>query len=704
MQRIDYEKNLNPAQREAVFSGEGAVLVIAGAGSGKTRTLVYRVAYLVESGIPPERILLLTFTRKAAQEMLGRVEAMLQQSCQGVAGGTFHALAYRILRHYGSRIGLRSPLTVLDRKDSEELVGRIIKEKKWVKGKEVPDKKDFLDGLSRLTNRGLSWEQGRSQGWLSEWASLTKLSELHQEYEDHKSRYGLLDYDDLLTRCLQLFRQEAEVVERLAGYYQYILVDEYQDTNLLQAEIVRFLARKNIMVVGDDSQSIYGFRGAHYKNIFSFPRQFPGTRIVKLEENFRSSQPILNLANLLIGASQQRYSKCLYARFPEGDPPLMVEVPFEESQSQYVTRSLQTFHGRGIPWREMAVLFRAGHHSFNLEVLLQKENIPFRKYGGKRLVEGAHIKDVLSYLKVVLNPRDVLAWERILRLLEGVGPKKSREIIRHLEEGDDWPARLACLSQFPRLQSRLSPLAMLLQGLLDPTTASPTQALEQIWEYYRELLPGLYDEPQRRQKEIEEIIRVSYNYNDPETLLADLSLEVYEGPEGEERDGLTLSTVHSAKGLEWKVVFIIWLTEGRFPSAHSLLDPEELEEERRLLYVAVTRAKERLFLIYPQSLSPRAGGWQRNEPCPFLNDIPEEVLPRVTGADPYRGIQGSTPATPSPPARDEGFSTGTRVFHPIFGNGVVEEGPIDRKVRVFFKRYGVKVLHLDYARLERGKA
>jgi len=336
--------------------------------------------------------------------------------------------------------------------------------------------------------------------------------------------------------------------------------------------------------------------------------------------------------------------------------------------------------------------------SFNLEVFLQKEGIPFKKYGGRRFVEGAHIKDFLSYLKAAHNPLDVLAWERILKLLDGLGPKRAQEIVERLSICPDWGSRLEVFSQFPRLKSQLQDLGALFQELVaHESSLSPTQALESIWAYYKNLMPALYEEPQRRQKEIEEVIRVSYNYDETEAFLGDLSLEVYEEQDDGEKDRLTLSTVHSAKGLEWKVVFIIWLTEGRFPSTHAIMDPGEMEEERRLLYVAITRAKERLFLTYPLNLSHRDGGWQKNDLCHFITDIPEEILARR--GRPVREVKDPAPA---PKEDDEGFSKGTRVFHSLFGNGVIQEPPRERKVRVLFKRYGSKVLHLDYARLERG--
>ena len=703
MGKIDYQKNLTKTQQEAVFSPDGPTLVIAGAGSGKTRTLVYRVAWLVEKGIPPERILLLTFTRKASQEMLRRVEIMLERSCQEVAGGTFHSLAYKLLRIHGAAIGLKSPLTVLDRKDSEEIVGKIIKQKGWDKNKDRPDKKEFLELLSRIVNRGQGFEEGLSSSVFETGPSLSQLKDLNREYETFKKEHGLLDYDDLLSHCLQLFRQETQVAQKLASYYQYVLVDEYQDTNLLQAEMVRHLARGNVMVVGDDSQSIYGFRGAHFKNILDFPNQYPGTRLIKLEENFRSSQPILNLANKVISYSKERYSKCLFTRLKQGEPPRCLEVPYEEAQSQYVTQQLQEFHRQGIPWQEMAVLFRAGHHSFNLEVFLQKQGIPFKKYGGRRFVEGAHIKDLLSYLKAAHNPKDVLAWERILKLLDGLGPKRAQEIVERMAVCPDWASRLECLAQFPRLKSQLTDFSALFQALVDQPLQTPTEALELIWGYYKNLMPALYEEPQRRQKEIEEIIRVSYNYTETEALLGDLSLEVYEEQEDLEKDRLILSTVHSAKGLEWRIVFIIWLAEGRFPSTHAQMDTDEMEEERRLLYVAITRAKERLFMTCPVTLSQRDGGWQKNDLCHFIADIPEEILARQgrPGLN-HPPRVGSDVVHETQKEDDNGFSKGTKVFHPLFGNGVIQEPPRERKVRVLFKRYGSKVLHLDFARLEIG--
>ncbi len=466
---------------------------------------------------------------------------------------------------------------------------------------------------------------------------------------------------------------------------------------------------RNLLVVGDDSQSIYGFRGAHFQNILDFPRLFPGTRVVKLEENYRSSQAILNLANKIISFAPQRYSKCLRAHFPQGDPPRTLEFAYEENQSQFVVRQVRDLANRGVPLREMAVLFRAGHHSFNLEIHLQKNGIPFTKYGGQRLTEGAHIKDLLAYLKVVQNPLDSLSWERILQHLEGLGPKRARDLVDLLTPLPEWTDRSRLLLEYPRLQPQLGLLGELLWRLTEGPSA-PAEALETVWVYYQPLLSRLYEDTERRVRDIEELLRVSQGYGTLDDFLADLLLEVSESSEEAEKDRLLLSTVHSAKGLEWRVVFVIWLTEGRFPSTHARESFEELEEERRLLYVAITRAREQLFLTYPLQVSERGGQWQRYEPCRFLAGLPEDLLARAGGAPVARPFPPGKPALardprPEKPRKetpaDEGFPVGLKVFHALFGSGVVEEAPRDRKVRVLFRQYGSKVLHLDFARLEK---
>ncbi|MCU0580179.1 MAG: ATP-dependent helicase [Desulfobacterota bacterium] len=548
MAKIHYTKELNAAQLEAVQAPDGPILVIAGAGSGKTRTLVYRVAWLVEQGVDPGRILLLTFTRKAAQEMLLRVEGMLGASCREISGGTYHALAYRILRRYGSALGLSGPLTVMDRADALEAAGRLAKSLGLDKKGLLPGKKDFVELMSRIANRGEAFEPGVRR-FAPQWElQLPQLARWRQAFEEYKRSRSLLDYDDLLVLILQLFSEQPRIAEKYSQQYRYVLVDEYQDTNLLQARMVQDLVRVhgNILVVGDDSQSIYGFRGAHFQNILDFPRLFPGTRVVKLEENYRSSQAILNLANKIISFAPQRYSKCLRAHFPQGEPPRTLEFAYEENQSQFVVRQVRDLANRGVPLREMAVLFRAGHHSFNLEIHLQKNGIPFTKYGGQRLTEGAHIKDLLSYLKVVQNPLDSLSWERILQHLEGLGPKRAGEIVERLAALPDWPERIRLFREYPRLQPQLSLLGEVLATLVTGPLR-PAEALETVWVYYHPFLSRLYEDTERRVRDIEELLRVSQGYGTLDDFLADLLLEVNESQEEAEKDRLLLSTVHSAK-------------------------------------------------------------------------------------------------------------------------------------------------------------
>ena len=626
-----YQKNLNPAQLEAVQAPDGATLIIAGAGSGKTRTLVYRVAWLVEQGVDPGRILLLTFTRKAAQEMLNRVEAMMGISCREISGGTFHSLGYRILRRQGGLVGLSGHPTVMDRPDAVEIMGRLIKADGLDLLSGAPGRKDLVELISRINNRALDFDPG-VRAFAPHWENLIpRLNALRQAFEEYKQRHALLDYDDLLLYSLRLFAEHPAVARRLSEQYRYVMVDEYQDTNLLQAQMVRALiqAHGNLMVVGDDSQSIYGFRGAQVKNILEFPRDFPRARIIKLEENYRSSQAILTLANTLISFAAQRHSKCLRAHHPAGEIPRCVELTHEEAQSQFIVTQLKALQKQGISWAETAVLFRAGHHSFNLEIHLQKSGIPFVKYGGRKLTEGAHIKDLLAYLKVARNPQEALSWERILRHLEGLGPKRAGQIVGGLLALPEGEERIRFLREYPRPQPQLARLGEML-ALLADEALSPSAGLEFIWEYYRPLLPRLFEDPEYRQKDIEELLRVSNVYTDVDEFLGDLLLETpdREGDSGKER--LVLSTVHSAKGLEWRAVFIIWVTEGRFPSTHARESLEELEEERRLLYVAITRAKEKLFLTYPLQGSERGGGWQHNEASRFIAQLPEEVLRRQT--------------------------------------------------------------------------
>ncbi|MGD8981441.1 MAG: UvrD-helicase domain-containing protein, partial [Desulfobacterales bacterium] len=429
--RILYKKELNPSQLEAVNFTRGPLLVIAGAGSGKTRTLTYRVARLVEEGILPGSILLLTFTRKAAQEMLKRATQLLDDRCRRVAGGTFHSFAYAILRKYASKIGFENGFSIIDRVDSEDLISMIRKEMTGTsKSGSLPRKQTLANIFSRAVNKNMSVEDIVLNDYPQFIRHLEAIHEMSKVYQRQKAEHNFMDYDDLLIYLEMLLKKHTDVHDTICKTYQYLMVDEYQDTNKIQAQIVYLLAgtHENVMVVGDDSQSIYAFRGANFENIMRFPEIFPKTRTIQLEENYRSVEPILKLTNVIIERATRKYSKNLFTQKPGGALPLLIKAQNENSQSRFVAEKIQKLHGSGVPLSQIAVLFRASFHSFDLEIELAREGISFVKVGGFKFVESAHIKDVLAHLKVLFNPNDRISWYRILLLLDNIGPKTALDI------------------------------------------------------------------------------------------------------------------------------------------------------------------------------------------------------------------------------------------------------------------------------------
>src|SRR6266516_1864313 len=616
--RIDYAGELNRTQHEAATTLEGPVLVIAGAGSGKTRTLVYRVARLVESGVNPGQILLLTFTRKAAEEMLRRAAGLVGTSCERVAGGTFHSFANVVLRRAARHVGLEPNFTILDRGDSEDVVN-LLRSRAGLdrKDRRFPRKGAILEILSMAVNRAKPL------------ADVVTESYLHlAEHLEALDRLGLLR---------DLLRDQPEVAAQLSRTYRFIMVDEYQDTNPLQAEIVRGLAAShpNVMAVGDDSQSIYSFRGATFRNIMDFPKTFPDTRIVKLEDNYRSTQPILDLANAIIDRAAEKHTKVLRTRRAEGPPPLLVQCSDEQAQSRFVCQRILELREEGVPLDEMAVLFRSSFHSFDLELELQRADVPFVKRGGFKFIETAHVKDVLAHLRVVANPRDAVSWHRVLLLLEHVGPRTAEDMFSHLAAAADVSGAAERLAAYPRrgaYTKELGHLATLLRELA-PDTLPPGEKVAKVVGFYAPMLRHLHPEDfPKREKDLEHFVTIAGRYRSLASLLADMALEPPTDSVGDvlaadvEEGLLTLSTIHSAKGLEWNTVFVIWLVDGRFPSYQNLHDGEEIEEERRLLYVAVTRAKEHLYLSYPIDIYDRSSGMVLGQPSRFLADLPEGVL------------------------------------------------------------------------------
>ena len=629
----DYAQELNPQQLAAVEVVDGPALVIAGAGSGKTRVLVYRVARLIDVGVDPASILLLTFTRKAAQEMLGRVGLLIGPQSDRVMGGTFHSVANALLRRFGQTIGLNQGFTILDRGDSEDLINLVRAQTGLTEtGKRFPRKKTIADLFSRCANTMQSLEAVLFAEYSHFGEYLVELTKLQEAYESTKRQRQLVDYDDLLTRLRDLLTVDERARVMISETYRYLLVDEYQDTNRLQADVVRKLAatHENVMVVGDDSQSIYSFRGATFRNIMEFPALFPGTRLFKLEENYRSTKSILALANDVIKGATEQYSKTLFTQNGQGERPALVQTVGEHPQSRFVAQKILELREEGVPLDEIAVLFRSSFHAFDLELELAKRDIPFVKRGGFKFLETAHVKDVLAHLRVIHNPLDTISWNRSLLLVDGVGQKRARDLLPQLVSSE---APYEVLRQGGgRAALGLGNLASALESVAHVEDGSPSDQVSCLLDYYYPILKEQYDDYPKRIRDLEHLMVMAERYGDLDAFLADVTLEPpdesmadIEAPDRDD-ERLVLSTIHSAKGLEWRCVFVIWLVDGRFPSSYSLLTEEELEEERRLLYVAVTRAKQLLYLTFPVQVYDKVTGSVLSKPSRFLDDVSASLV------------------------------------------------------------------------------
>ena len=594
---------LNPAQYEAVATMDGPVLVVAGAGTGKTRIIEYRVLSLINRGVPPESILLLTFTRRAAREMLGRA-ASHDPLCQDVMGGTFHSFGYSIIARYANRLNYQRPITFLDEADSEQLLHRLAVRLGFT-GKEMrfPARATLKSVVSASFNRIVPIGEVLVKDYphFVHWTG--ELEQLREEYVRYKVEHNLLDYDDLLI-YLKILLEDEGVQGALSERYRYLMVDEYQDTNHLQADIVALLAKKhrNVMAVGDDAQSIYAFRGARFQNMFDFIEAFPEARLIKLEENYRSTQPILDLANAVIERARQKHTKVLRAhRDGEAHPGLLFFKDPEE-EAEWVAGQVKALWDEGVPLHHIGVLFRSMYIVRPLEVALTRRGIPYRTYGGMKFIETAHIKDLISHIKITVNPLDELAWHRVLLLIDGVGPRTAENIITQIIEAGDWRPVLSALGGRARFGKALVKLAAALEGASGEGIAF-ADAVATLADYYLPVLKNRYDDHQRRQADIDSLRQIAMTYQDAETFLLDLvAIEPAEKSLEEREDihldtrPLVLSTIHSAKGLEWDAVFVIGVADGHIPISYSYQSEEDQEEERRLLYVSITRAKHELFL------------------------------------------------------------------------------------------------------------
>ena len=633
---IDYKKHLNEAQFEAVNFDQGPLLVIAGAGSGKTRTLTYRVARLVESGIPPHAILLLTFTRKASQEMLQRASRLLDDRCENVSGGTFHSFANAMLRRYATHLGYDRSFTIIDRVDMENLIVMLKKEMGLgVKDRSFPKKGTMASLFSRSVNKVMPLEDVIYDDFPHFSAHMEALSQLYAAYTQHKNTHNLMDYDDLLIIFHRLLKEFPDIRQHISSAFEYIMVDEYQDTNQIQADIIYLLAgdRNNVMVVGDDSQSIYAFRGAEIKNILSFPDHFPGTTVIRLEENYRSVQPILHLTNQIIDQAAYKYTKTLFSRKEGGSCPRLVRTPDENSQSRFIIDQIRDLSLEGVRLNRIAVLFRAGFHSFDLEIELGREGIPFVKVGGFKFMDSAHIKDVLAHLKVIHNPDDSVSWNRILLLLEKVGPKGAARLFSDLRDTRAGHRGLEHLKLKPTITKSVEKLTSLFAAL-DPENMTIAGLGEHIVQYYQPILRHRFDDYPKRERDLEQLLTIMERYSDLETFLTDMAIEppsntiegAFSAAQPSDESRLTLSTIHSAKGLEWHTIFIIWSLDGRFPALRSLNKEDEIEEELRLMYVAATRAEDNLYFICPGQAYDRATGMILNRPSRFLEHLADDAL------------------------------------------------------------------------------
>ncbi len=629
---IPYQDLLNSRQLEAVFFDDGAALVIAGAGTGKTRTLVHRVARLVERGINPAQILLLTFTRRAAKEMINRASSILDDRCRQVKGGTFHYYCSQILHRYAEDFGFPTNFTIIDTSDALEIIHHVrtllnLHEKK----KRFPNKNTLLNIISTTKNKNLDMRVVVGELYPQFMGQIDSIKKVQEEYEKYKATNFVMDFDDLLIKTRELLSGNESIRLKVAAEHQFVMVDEYQDTNKLQAELTRLFSsvHQNVMAVGDDAQSIYSFRGADHQNIMEFPNLFPGTKIIKLEENYRSTPQILNAANFLINQANFRFDKQLFSKKEDSDKPAVVKSGSEHEQSRFVAQAVLQLREQETELNDIAVLFRNGRDSFNLEIELNKKNIPFVKYGGQKFTEAAHIKDVLAHVRVLVNPMDTIAWNRVLMLIEGIGPKTAQELFEWIRLAGNPYALDASESVSKKYMDQVKALSKMLLRIKE-MEFSVSETIENIVSYYRVFCEKRYDDYPKRLKDLEVFSNIAFSFSSLPSMLEELALDpisstvVTTEQKQHEEAPLVLSTIHSAKGLEWKHVFIIQCLDGIIPSAYSVENEEQLDEELRLLYVATTRAKQMLYYSYP-AISQNAYGDYFTKPSRFIDDIGEEV-------------------------------------------------------------------------------
>ncbi|HEX6966979.1 MAG TPA: ATP-dependent helicase [Gemmatimonadaceae bacterium] len=638
---------LNAEQRAAATFGDGPLLIVAGAGTGKTRTLVHRVAHLIDRGVAPDRILLLTFTRRAAPEMLSRATQLAGSASTRVHGGTFHATAHRLLRAHGTAAGLARGFTILDQGDAEDLMGIARARLGFgAKGSRFPKKETLHHVYSRHVNTDIPVRDILDDEVPQFADDADAVTRVFAEYTARKEERNLVDYDDLLLFWAAMLEGPPELATRISALYDHVLVDEYQDTNALQARILRGMCRthRNLTVVGDDAQSIYAFRGADVRNILDFPSHFPGTTIIMLEQNYRSTQPILDATNTLIARAARAYAKRLHTVRRGGERPTLVAARDEHEQTRFVVDRILELHEAGTPLREMAVLFRAGYMSADLEIELTNRKIPFEKWGGLKFLEAAHVKDALAFLRILENPRDEVSWYRVLQLLPGIGEATAHAAMETMAQHGWGPDAFASFTPPPRAREAHGALAALLAALrdLDPEGASPAAELALVRSLYDDIVRVRYDRAEPRLADLDQLQAIAATFPNRAAFLAELALDPPSSTQelaserSAEDDSLVLSTVHSAKGREWDAVFVIWAVDGYFPLSRALRTADETEEERRLMYVAMTRARRHLTTVYPLTgYAARFGAdSSMGQLSRFLDQSVREQMERVAASVP----------------------------------------------------------------------
>ncbi len=641
---IDYAAELNEQQFAAVTAQPGPQLIIAGAGSGKTRTLTYRVAYLLENGIDSRNILLLTFTNKAARQMLDRVANLLPIDASGIWGGTFHSVGNRMLRRHGSALGYNSGFTIMDREDQKDLINTVVASA-GIDPKEIrfPKGDVLAEIFSFVVNTETALEELLAEKFPYFLPLLEKITDVHGRYEKKKKATNSVDFDDLLEKTLSMLQKHENIASFYRRQFKFILVDEYQDTNKIQADLIDLLARghRNVMVVGDDAQSIYSWRGANFQNILEFPKRYPDAKVFKIEMNYRSVPEVLEVANAAIAANVEQFKKNLQpTRESNAVKPAVVALNDGNEQAQFIAQRILELRDEDVDLNEIAVLYRAHYHALELQLELSRRGIPYQITSGIRFFEQAHIKDVISFIRFVANPRDEVAFKRMVKLLPGIGNRSAENLwnawdksLNERGEITSFSERLLAMSVSAKSKKHWTQLAHTLDeiapgGQPNPPSEMITSVVEAIYDDYAKVNFTNYE---LRREDLNQLAAFARQFKDVNEFLSQLALisnvdaEAAPNQTGD-KEAVNLSTVHQAKGLEFHTVFVIWLTDGMFPSSRSMDQRKDLEEERRLFYVAITRAKDELYFTYPHMRLTGGYGDVFQRPSRFLKEIPNKLV------------------------------------------------------------------------------